>query len=59
MDSKADLYLCDFGNSLNLKNKPSWNKVNFNGTEEYSAPESKELEYLQRNKKFYGQISNF
>lgn len=46
MDSKGLLYLCDFGNSLNVKTKPNWNKVNFLGTPEYSSPETKQLSFL-------------
>lgn len=43
MDSKGDLFLCDFGNSLNKKAKPNWGKLNFCATDLYSCPEQDDL----------------
>lgn len=44
IDTKGDLFLCDFGNSLNIKTKQKWGKINFSPTDKYSCPEKKHLE---------------
>lgn len=46
MDSKGELFLCDFGNSLNKKAKPNWKKLNFCASDMYSCPEQNDLELL-------------
>lgn len=59
INSKGELYLCDFGNSLNKKAKPNWKKQNFNGSDAYSSPEQCDLQFWQRSKKFWSQLNGF
>ena len=59
MNSKGDLFLCDFGNSLNKKTKPNWKKLNFGASDTYSSPEQFNLKALQDNKKLWGKLASF
>lgn len=59
VNGKGELFLCDFGNSLNMKAKPKWNKVNFSGTDKYTPPELFHLEVIKRNKSMWGQFQQF
>ena len=45
MNSKGELFICDFGNCLNLRHKLNFQNFNFFGTFEYSSPEVYELKF--------------
>ena len=50
MNQKGELFLCDFGNCLNLKSKKcqKWANFEFLGSSEYAAPEVYEMKSLQK-----------
>lgn len=60
MNEKGELFLCDFGNCLNLKSKKNhkWKKVEFLGSSEYAAPEVYELSNIQKNIKNKKKLSD-
>lgn len=56
INCKGELFLCDFGNSLNMKAKPNWEKTNITGTDKYSPPEQYHLKMVKRNKGLWGKF---